>query len=225
VPHDKDFEALAIVREEEGSRGCYIDIGGNQGQSIESIHLYKPMARIECFEPNRALCDKLIARYAGSKQVKIRNVGLSDKSARLKLFVPSYKDFVYDGLASLDYNSARSWLNRDTVYFFSPGDLKLIELECRVETLDSFRLEPIFIKIDVQGIEYEVVKGGVDTLRMHEPILLIEAFDDDPRLGALLASLGYEDYQYRNGSLVRGRNGGNNTFLMTRKRFETTIEH
>src|SRR4030088_2897925 len=47
-PHEKDFLALAAIPDKLS--GCYVDVGGNQGQSIESIKLVKPNASVISFE-------------------------------------------------------------------------------------------------------------------------------------------------------------------------------
>jgi FkbM family methyltransferase len=136
----------------------------------------------------------------------------------VQLHVPSYRGFVYDGLGSLDYQEAHSWINSDTVYFFDPAKLVVDSHACSVETLDAQKLaDPIFIKIDVQGFEFQVVKGGVETLGQHEPILLIEDFSAKPDLIELTASLGYKPYTFESGRLLPGASE-TVSFLFTPKR-------
>ena len=59
-PHETDFRALSLLPD-----GCYIDIGANNGQSIESILLFRPSAQVVAFEPNPRLAAKLAHRYRG----------------------------------------------------------------------------------------------------------------------------------------------------------------
>src|SRR5215472_10350310 len=61
IPHESDFKALKLIRSD--LQGCYVDIGANNGQSIESISLLKPYAQIVSFEPNARLAQKLKIRY------------------------------------------------------------------------------------------------------------------------------------------------------------------
>jgi hypothetical protein len=59
-----------------------------------------------------------------------------------------------------------------------------------------------FIKLDVDGYEYKVIRGGVDTIRKFRPVMIIElgkytlkSFGDNlESLIDLLASLGYSFY-------------------------------
>ncbi len=220
-PHDKDFGVIALIK--KGEPGCFIDVGANQGQSIESIRLFAPRARIESFEPNPGLAQKLTARYQADPLVNVHNVGLSDHPGLMELYVPSYKGFVYDGLASLDIESAKSWINADRVYFFKPDAIEIAKCRCTVETLDTLNLDPIFIKIDVQGTEYSVIEGGLETVRKHQPILMVEGFEEDPRLAGFLASENYDPYVFSDGKLVPGAHHAVNTFLITKARLEKSI--
>lgn len=47
--------------------------------------------------------------------------------------------------------------------------------EVEVRTLDSFELADVdFIKIDVEGWEHNVVKGGIETIRRWKPVMIVE---------------------------------------------------
>lgn len=220
IPHEKDFKALAAIP--EPAEGCFVDIGANQGQSIESILLVKPNAQIVSFEANPGLAQKLMRRHKDRKNVRIFAKGLSDSAGTFPLFVPSYKGFVYDALASLDRVSAASWINPETTFGFDPTRLTVAELQCSLDTLDAQQLAPIFVKVDVQGHEYSVLRGGKETLRRYEPILLVEAFRDDQRTVELAEELGYQEYFFDGASLRPGMpKNGPNSFLITPRRFKT----
>lgn len=45
--------------------------------------------------------------------------------------------------------------------------------------LDSHNIEADFIKIDVQGMEYDVLLGAMETIEKHHPALLVETMMDD----------------------------------------------
>lgn len=219
-PSDDDFAAIRLFK--DVLHGTYVDIGANTGQSIESIKLFAPDAKVVSFEPNPELADKLERRYRADPNVRIRAVGLSDAVAMLTLHVPVYRGFVYDGLASLSYADAQGWINDDTVFFFSPKHLVVRSYQCPVETLDMQAVEnPVFIKIDVEGFETNVIKGGVETLRKHEPILLVESLHNKPELLEFVATLGFRPYHFSAGRFMPGfaaQGATRNTFLITDRR-------
>jgi FkbM family methyltransferase len=215
-PHDADFRALALFPDLDGA--LYLDLGANRGQSIEAILMFTRRSCIWSFEPNPLLCAKLRRRFHGQERVVIKDFGLGDQEGAFKLYVPYYKKWMYDGLASLKREFAADWL-RDRVYGYREEHLTIKEVDCRIRRLDdvlSFDgtgLAPFFIKLDVQGYELEALTGGERTLRNHEPILLIES-PDEPT-SDFLGGLGYQPYSYEGGALKPRTLGVTNTFFMT----------
>ena len=223
IPHERDFEALKIIP--AYWPGSFVDVGANQGQSIESIRLFRPDAQVISFEANPGLALQLASRYGRQKNIHVVAKGLGDSPGRFTLFVPSYKGFLYDALGSLDKHAAGAWISDRTVFGFDAAKLSIAEMECQVDTLDAQQLAPVFMKLDVQGYEYNVLNGGRETLKTYEPILLVETFRDDARTVQLAEELGYEEYYYRRGFLWRGAPlDGPNSFLMTRRRYEALVE-
>lgn len=214
IPHERDF---AVIRLLPDAGGSFVDVGANHGQSIESILLYKRDAHIVSFEANPALGVRLKDRYRGNDGIVVHSVGIGEEPGHFTLYVPIYNEFVYDGLASLDRDEAAGWLNPDTLYGFDRSKLELAEIVCEVRTLDEFALAPSFIKIDVQGLEYAVIRGGMQTIRAHRPALLIEGYSNDVRLAPLLSDLGYREYRYAGGRLVPGSSRGANSLLLARR--------
>jgi FkbM family methyltransferase len=221
-PHETEFHALRFVPED--LPGVYVDVGANQGQSIESIKVVRPKARVVSFEANPGLAAKLQRRYAGRADVIVQPYGLSDRPETRPLFVPVYRKFVYDGNASLDRDNALALYNSDNLFHFSPQKLELREVECSVQRLDEQGLEPLFIKIDVQGFEHRVILGGLETIRRHQPILMIECLHDHPDLVALLRSLGYDEYVFDELGFRRGKSTvAINQLVMTERRARQVI--
>jgi FkbM family methyltransferase len=219
-PHESDFLALRFIPDD--LPGCYVDVGANHGQSIEAIKAVKKQARVYSFEANGMLAERLIARYRGRADITVQPFGLADEELQLTLYVPAYNGFVYDGLASFDKASAANWLSPDTLYWFSPKKLVLQETTCNTRRFDDQGLQPLFIKIDVQGYEYQVIKGGVATIRQHEPILLIEDFHWEAEIGSLLGGLGYQQYLFDENGFYPARDDSTmNKFLMTPRRAAT----
>jgi FkbM family methyltransferase len=214
-PHDADFRALALFPDIEGA--LYLDVGANRGQSIEAILMFTRRSCIWSFEPNPLLCDQLKRRFHKQERVVIKDFGLGDQDGAFKLYVPYYKKWMYDGLASLKREFAADWL-RDRVYGYQERYLTIKEVDCRIRRLDHVELAPFFIKLDVQGYELEALTGGERTLRSYEPILLIESPDEE--ICSFLRALGYQPYRFeeggaRGGTLRRGALGVTNTFFMT----------
>jgi FkbM family methyltransferase len=212
TPHDRDFAALKILPVAEDE--LLLDIGANHGQSIASIRIFRPAAKLIAFEPNPILAGKLEKHAKGDPNLEIRPFGLGAETGSFRLYIPTYNGWVYDGLASFDRDEAANWINPDTIYAYRPKLLRVDECLCEVRTLDAQNLSPGFIKIDVQGLEYDVLKGGLETLRRSSPILMVEQFGADQRLTDLVAELGYVPYSFDGQRLQMMPSRTPNTFLI-----------
>src|SRR6202030_3324313 len=104
--------------------------------------------------------------------------GLSDRTGEMLLYVPYYKRWMFDGLASFDREEAAGWL-QGRVFFYRPRHVSLREVKCKVRRLDDLELRPFFMKLDVQGHELNVIRGAENTIERSQPILLIEAPEEE----------------------------------------------
>lgn len=212
VPFEPDFEVLKHISFAQDM--CYIDVGCNRGQSIDAIRLYKKTANILAFEPNVDLYDKLVVHFKKSGNLQFYNFGLSETAGEFKLYLPVYKGWIFDGLASFSKKNAECWLDSKTMYFFKEEDLKIREIACNVRKLDEMDCKPCFIKIDVQGLEESVIKGSIKTIEKYLPVLLVETEDGQSNLINILPT-GYLPCEYADGELRVGKYGMQNTIFMT----------
>lgn len=191
-----------------------IDVGGNWGQSIEAIKRLCPEANIVSFEPNPILSHRLKKKYYFDKKVRIESAALSSKLGEMKLFIPRYRRFIYDGLASLNPEEAEGWLNKERVANFDRSKLSLVSFDVKVCRLDDFCLSPDFLKIDVQGHELSVLYGAENTLKAN-PLTLIEGAN--PEIVEFMKNYCMQPYSYFRGILKYGDFSGVNTLFMTEK--------
>lgn len=207
-PMEEDFRLLEKIAPVD----LALDIGANWGQSIHALQRTARPKNIISFEPNPVLAARLQQKFAGDARVKIQPAALADRTGTFKLYVPSYRGYLFDGLASLDYDSAASWLNEERIYGFKPEALSIIEHDVPVMVLDDFRLKPDVVKIDVQGMELAVIQGGQETLSTSKPLVIVET--PPPEVVAALAECGLLPYRFHGGKLVAGDTTGLNTVFI-----------
>jgi len=171
-PHEDDFRALALLN--FSSSPLLVDVGGNIGQSVLSLYTVFPNAKVVSFEPNPAVFGKLRQLTKKFPQLTVIPNGLSNETGEAELFIPSYNRSALSGLASFDYESAKGWLNNERIARFDPNKLIVASKRVALSRLDDWGLEPDFIKIDVQGLEYRVLEGGLETIRRYRPVIMAE---------------------------------------------------
>lgn len=140
------------------SDDCVIDVGGNQG--IYSFFISKFCKNIQIFEPN-SQCFEMLTSWADSWEgISVHRVALSDEQGTTSLLIPIDQHGIeHDASASIENNSF---------------DKTRVE-KVPVNTLDSFKLKKVdFIKIDVEGHEFRLLKGSLETIKKNKPCLLIE---------------------------------------------------
>jgi len=166
-----------------------IDIGCHKGAYL---HWMQEQVGTEgycyAFEPQPILFEYLSGLSSNKTNLKIEQLAFSNKIGELSLNVPPNKKG----------SSPSATLNTIT------NQNGFTTHQVKVTTLDDYFLplsgDPNFIKIDVEGHEYEVLQGGEQLLKTTKPTLLIECENrhlnnrtvDD--VFALLANYGYKGF-------------------------------
>lgn len=144
-----------------------IDIGAHVG--ITTVHwLVSGFKHVYSFEINPSHYECLLENTQDFKD-KITYIpyGCSNESKKLKAGYRSPK------------NSGSFQMLDDEVAATLPDEQKF---DVEVKRLDDHVFDSVsLIKIDVEGWEYEVMSGALETIRKHQPILFIEYGHGDHR--------------------------------------------
>jgi FkbM family methyltransferase len=217
-PHEHDFQALRMLKFSD--LPLLVDVGGNIGQSVLSLYTMFPEATVVSFEPNPTVLHKLQRLTRKFPRLTVIPNGLSDQAGEAELFVPSYNGNTLTGLASFDYESARSWLSPDSVLGFDPDKLTVSSEPLVLVRLDDCGLQPDFIKIDVQGLEDRVLAGGLETIREYRPVIMAETIECDSDAHKIVKPLDYRlmEFDGRSFAEVTGTPRRLNQFLIPAER-------
>lgn len=143
-----------------------IDVGANVG-----VYANAARCRVYAFEPAQKPFRTLLASVEGNPRYSVYNFALSDHEGRKTLYIQP----------------------RSGTSSFTKRPLAIDEEDVPCRTLDSFVSEygvkPTFIKIDVEGHQMEVLRGGLETIKKWKPILLIEG--EEAPLSEVILPLGY----------------------------------
>jgi FkbM family methyltransferase len=155
------------------SKITFIDVGANVGQTIDFItKLYKSID-IYSFEPTPALIDYLNKKYGHFNNIHIEQMALSDQNGQLDFYQSAYSPTNSCLQPNLElYNKFNTSLS-ETLGNSDKIQVKAITLDSWFEDHKYIGIVDI-IKIDTQGFEYNVVKGGLDTLKNNTKMLYFE---------------------------------------------------
>jgi FkbM family methyltransferase len=224
-PHDPDFRALALLN--FSSEPLLVDVGGNIGQSVLSLYTVFPNAKIVSFEPNPVVFRKLQRLTKKFPRLTVIPNGLSNETGEAELFIPSYRASALSGLASFDYEEAKGWLSNARIARFDPNKLTVASKRVTVALLDDWGLEPDFIKIDVQGLEYRVLAGGLETIRRSRPVIMAEHIEYGSDAHKIVQPLDYYLMEFDGHSFIEVREAirRRNQFLIPIERLPHGIGH
>jgi FkbM family methyltransferase len=178
------FEFLAPLKS-IFQNGTAFDVGANIGN--HAVYFSSQFKRVDAFEPNPptfALLD-FNARWLGN--VVPHNYGLGDVAG------------------TFDLGESPENVGRSSIKYAGHGD-SIVQIH--VERLDDAKIDTsdlCFIKMDVEGFEPNVIKGGARVIAERQPLVVFEQHEHEFVNGvsetvSLLAAAGYRFCWHQNGS-------------------------
>lgn len=143
-----------------------VDIGAHKGAYLYWMYRQvQPAGRVFGFEPQPTLFGYLtrIQEQFRMTDVQLEQVALSDHQGTGSLFIPAPAGGTSPG-ATLEATPQTA----------NAGQLTEVSVNTLDQYFDSYNQPIHFIKIDAEGHELAILKGGVQLLEAHHPRLLIE---------------------------------------------------
>lgn len=150
------------------------DVGSNNGDYTLLFNQIYPRAKIFSFEPNPYLCK--IAKQKTKKNINIKIIKCAagneniHRQIKIDLNSPLTTSLALKRTDSFSYK-LKKFLNSDPNYRLI--NIKIIKLDRFINKNNI----PDFIKIDVEGLEHEVLKGLKKNLRKIKLIMIEFHFD------------------------------------------------
>ncbi len=174
-PHDKDYLALKLLFSAYERRD-FIDVGGNIGlSSIGFREMGFKNNTIHIFEPDNLLLKNYLNKLKKNyERFKIYNFGLYSKNCQMKIHKAFYNNKYFHFNNSFDRNYIKNKLREN--YPKIHKKFKLNQQKLILKKFDSLNLNlnACFIKIDVEGLDHEVLKGMMKFIKLNKPVILIE---------------------------------------------------
>jgi FkbM family methyltransferase len=136
-----------------------IDVGCHKGEILDTILKYAPEGKHYAFEPIPFLYNQLKKKYV--HKAFIFPYALSDSNG-FSTFQLVKNALAYSGLKRRDYE-------------IQNPDIEEIKVELKIlDEIIPLDEKIDVVKIDVEGGEFDVIKGAKNLLRNNKPILLFE---------------------------------------------------
>ena len=157
-----DFQRDVLIKKFNIQR--IIDVGVNEGQFSLLIRKYFKSIPITAFDPDPRIAEAIKA--LNIKNHTFHNIGLGDKNE-----VMSFNLWPIEG-----GSSSFKTLSRDGEEWTYFKNSEIPSTNVEVKCLDSFDFseDKIYLKIDVQGFEMEVLKGSLNLITDKIKVIEIE---------------------------------------------------
>lgn len=167
------------------------DIGANIGTYATWITKLFPNGKIYCFEPQRLVFQILCGNFAINNydNCYTYNIALGSKNDIIEIEEPNYNQNENFGSFSLIEDRIKS----------KSGQKYSIQMMTLDNFVSVYNIDKVdFIKIDVEGMDLEVLKGTENILKKYKPSIFIEYSDTRKSiLPEIINYLGADNYYFK----------------------------
>ena len=195
-PHEEDFYLFSHFNK---SKGLFIDVGANCGQSALSLFNVNHSLNVFSLEPNTGmkwLLFLLQVRHPFRFRFLLAGAGNKEEVITLNIPITRHRDLSTNASFAPDEFDKPYVKDRLKEYAEkNQGKYSFKTTKAKVICLDSLNLKPLVIKLDVEGWELNALKGMEETLKRHRPVLMIE-LNNREAIFPWLKARGYRFYRY-----------------------------
>lgn len=162
-----DIGGVAFMYEAIRPGQTVLDIGAHKGGYLYLIlGLVGSKGKIVAFEPQSLLFHYIsrMKQMLHWDNVTIEHIALSDTETETTLFIPTN-------------NVSKKSAPGATILNYERDDIGFTE-NVKTDSLDHYcethHIAPDFLKIDVEGNELNIFKGGMNTLKKYKPRIIVE---------------------------------------------------
>ena len=165
---EADQGVLEMIRKKLPSDGVFIDIGANIGSFTLVAAKIAQHGEVHAFEPSAHHFFRLSKNVAmnGFGNVSLNRTGLSDQRGSATLFLPCLKGEMNNSGAASLYSCGTEENSQ------AREDIDLVRLDDYVSEKGIERID--LVKIDIEGAEFNALKGSRSALSEFRPIVLME---------------------------------------------------
>tara|TARA_A100001015_G_scaffold164747_1_gene183180 strand:+ start:2344 stop:3165 length:822 start_codon:yes stop_codon:yes gene_type:complete len=168
LPYETDWYFFKNIKIKKND--VIFDVGAHHGESVKVFRRFFQNT-IYCFEPNKRAFKKLETNTKKFENIKIFNFGISNEETNNILYTPKINNFFFDLLGSDNLLGVKKNLSRvgfdKSNFKFQKDIVKFKKIKKKIKKVS-------IIKIDVEGFEFEVIKGLQNIIKINKPLIFIE---------------------------------------------------
>lgn len=188
-----DIAFFCDVAKMLGEGTVFMDVGSNVGfYSLALGRTLKPLnGEVIAIEGQRIIAYMLMGSVAlnSMENVKVHNWVLGKEPGQM--FIPQYDYNKRGSFGSIEFKTTATDVEQER----QPDNPKEVVPMFSLDSLNLDRLD--IIKIDAEGMEQDILDGGINTFKKFKPIVWIEWLKSDYwKLVEYFANLGYNVYEH-----------------------------
>lgn len=155
-----EFHGLAR-RAHQG--GTFFDIGASSGVIAALFCAANAKNRVWAFEPSPMLCQRMeeVRQLNGfGGRLQIEQVAVGEKPGEMEMLIDPWGGFVQ----TQRFDNSM-WTEPERI---------LVRIESIADASTRLGIVPDCIKLDIEGFEYEAIKGAQEFLARHKPAIFVE---------------------------------------------------
>lgn len=142
--------------------GVFVDCGAHVGSHTAAMASRSDASRIYAIEAIPELCSRLVKMFDADPRVSVVNAAVGN-STGLTTFNIAADSMGYSGLVKREVDAVSTWRQIDVQIrrlddVMSIGDMNAVSV----------------IKLDLEGGEFDALRGGVETIRRSKPLIIFE---------------------------------------------------
>lgn len=194
-------DELHFVSEILTKGDVFIDIGSNVGLfSLIASRCVGNEGKIIAIEPAPITYDRLLENIVinGITNIDSRNIGLSDEPGELNFYISDNGYDAWNSFAPSKDNKLQKQIK-----------VQVSTINHELEKVEKHKIK--LVKIDVEGWEKFVIKGGESFFKIYSPIVMVEFTDENTynagysahEIYEIMVQYGYEWYIFKGGKLIK----------------------
>ena len=149
-----------------------VDVGCHKGDLLNSFLKTKKFTKFYCFEPQKRIFKYLKKKFKKNKKIKIHNYSLGDSHTKKRIYISNLTSL--STMSKINHKSAWFKIKKFIVGDKNGTNLYQLVNQKKIDTVfRNISLKNSFLKIDVEGYEFNVLLGAKNKIK-EIPYVLIE---------------------------------------------------